>query len=101
MLCSGRGAIVDSGTTDTYLPSAAETPFKEVFRRLTGIVYSTNKMKLTPEIVGTLPNISLVIAGEDGEDFEIILRTSDYILNNSKNHFFGTLDFTERRGAGM
>nr|CCA17657.1 conserved hypothetical protein [Albugo laibachii Nc14] len=96
---SGRGAIVDSGTTDTYFPSAAATPFQEAFKRITGVEYNENKMNLTPEMVETLPNVSLIIAGEDGEDFEISLNASDYILNDSNHHFFGTLHFSERRGA--
>jgi len=33
---SGKGVIVDSGTTDTYLSSSLERPFREAFKKFTG-----------------------------------------------------------------
>ena len=36
----GKGCIVDSGTTDTYLPAAIAKQFNHIFKELTGKTYS-------------------------------------------------------------
>jgi len=53
---SGKGAIVDSGTTDTYLPRAAEQKFKTLFAQLAGgQQYHNNEVPLTAAQLARLP----------------------------------------------
>lgn len=55
----GRGIIVDSGTTDTYLPSALADGFKTAFKAASkGIVYSTGNFPLTAAQMAQLPDIA-------------------------------------------
>jgi hypothetical protein len=42
---SGKGAIVDSGTTDTYLPTAVAGQFRDAFKAISGVVH-TNRYVL-------------------------------------------------------
>eukprot|EP01033_Poteriospumella_lacustris_P009969 gene9970-7131_t len=59
VLNSGRGVIVDSGTTDTYLPAALAEPFRAAFKAAArGIVFSTGNIPLTPAQIATLPDIA-------------------------------------------
>jgi hypothetical protein len=42
---AGKGVIVDSGTTDTYLPAFLRNRFEALFRQVSGgISYSTSRM---------------------------------------------------------
>jgi hypothetical protein len=55
---SGKGAIVDSGTTDTYLPSSLASNFKEAFKTVTGGMMHTNTaVSLTEDKFKKLPTI--------------------------------------------
>ena len=54
----GKGAIVDSGTTDTYLPRGVKKKFEELFRKLSGgLAYSNNNIRLTKQQYAMLPTI--------------------------------------------
>lgn len=68
---SGKGVIIDSGTTDTYLPSAIGSKFKQMFREMTGRVFSNNPMTLTQDELHSLPT------------FVYRLRATEYTGNNS------------------
>jgi len=47
---AGKGTIVDSGTTDTYLPQVLHTPFVTLFRKFTnGLTYKNEIMHMTLE----------------------------------------------------
>lgn len=52
---SGKGIIVDSGTTDSYLPASISASFKKTFQKLTGIYPSNAPLTLTPEQYRRLP----------------------------------------------
>ena len=54
----GKGAILDSGTTDTYLPKAIARDFKERFKTLTGIDYSEDDVVLTAQQIAKLPDLA-------------------------------------------
>ena len=49
---TGKGCIVDSGTTDTYLPRKMATAFKTKWKKLSGRDYGNVKMTLTDKEVG-------------------------------------------------
>jgi len=58
--------IVDSGTTDTYFSSALASPFKKVWKELTGKDYNHSPVTLTAEQIDQMPTIILVVSGMDG-----------------------------------
>jgi hypothetical protein len=56
-LNTGKGIIVDSGTTDSYLPSSIANSFRKLFQKLTGILPTNSAIALTPEQHRHLPTI--------------------------------------------
>lgn len=61
LLNAGSGLIVDSGTTDTYLPSSINSAFKSAYKQITGTEYSNSPVQLTHEQVLALPTILIVV----------------------------------------
>jgi hypothetical protein len=57
LLNSGKGVIVDSGTTDTYLNQAVAREFNRAWKRATGKAYTHAPIRLTPEELRSLPTI--------------------------------------------
>jgi hypothetical protein len=56
-LNSGKGVIVDSGTTDTYLDKRVAKEFSKAWKQVTGLVYSHAPISLTHEQLRRLPTI--------------------------------------------
>ena len=56
-LNSGKGVIVDSGTTDTYLNRKVAREFTRAWKKATGLAYSHSPMTLTQEQLRGLPTI--------------------------------------------
>jgi hypothetical protein len=54
---SGKGVIVDSGTTDTYLNQKVAKEFTRAWKQATGQTYSHSPMSLTAEQLRSLPTI--------------------------------------------
>lgn len=50
-------AILDSGTTDTYLPSSALRPFMDAVKKVSGLDFKPKNWKLTPEQLAQLPTL--------------------------------------------
>ena len=64
---SGKGAIVDSGTTDTYLPAAAKKSFDKVFLAVAGRKYQANvPQRLSPSELRALPTIVYRLQAANG-----------------------------------
>jgi hypothetical protein len=59
------GVIVDSGTTDTYLPLAVGVPFLEAWEEALGTPYDNEPSEMTPEEVMSLPTILLILRGHE------------------------------------
>jgi hypothetical protein len=60
---TGKGTIVDSGTTDTYLPRRCAEKFKEVWAAAMGASapkYANTKMMFTPAQAANLPILTYV-----------------------------------------
>ncbi len=63
---SNRGIIVDSGTTDSYLPSNLKPAFVEAWKEVLrdpNAEYHNNYIEMTAEQVKTLPTILVVLQG--------------------------------------
>lgn len=54
---SGKGVIVDSGTTDTYLNQQVAKEFNKAWKKITGVSYSNMPISLTKEQLQQLPTI--------------------------------------------
>ena len=80
VLGSGSGTIVDSGTTDTYLPAAMRTAFVAAFSKLTkgAMAYSNKLVTLTDDQVDALPTIVFKMEGRYGEPVEVEMPPSSY-----------------------
>ena len=66
---SGKGVILDSGTTDTYLHKSLAQPFNEAWRKITGKPYSNLPVKLTRQQIAELPTILIqLVPYETGYD---------------------------------
>ena len=62
-LNSGKGTIIDSGTTDTFLPKSIAAKFKKLFKELTGVSFQ-NKIVLTLKQKKLLPDIVFRLRGD-------------------------------------
>ena len=66
---AGKGTIVDSGTTDTYLPATLRSQFQALFRTLTGKEYANKQAYYSKEQFAKLPVIVFRLMGERGEGY--------------------------------
>lgn len=66
---SGKGVIIDSGTTDTYLHKSVAEPFDEVWRKVTGVAYSNAPLRMSKKDLLLLPTVLVQLtAYEDSPD---------------------------------
>ena len=70
---TGKGVIVDSGTTDTYLHRSIAGPFEAVWRKVTGSKYSNAPVKMTEEELLKLPTVLIQLEGA-GNDVNLQVR---------------------------
>jgi hypothetical protein len=76
----GKGTIVDSGTTDTYLPYNLAPAFKALFSSLTGgIAYENKLIKLTDRKYASLPTIVYRLEGATGGQVDIHQPPRSYL----------------------
>jgi hypothetical protein len=78
-LNSGKGIIIDSGTTDTYFPILTKSNFLKQFYKITSLHYSSgvtvHKSKLVSHL---LPSIVYRFQGSDGNPVDIERPWSSY-----------------------
>jgi len=66
---SGKGVIIDSGTTDTYLHKSIAEPFDEVWRKVTGVAYANVPLRMSKKDLLLLPTVLIQLtAYEDSPD---------------------------------
>lgn len=70
---TGEGSIVDSGTTDTYLPNFIQKKFKSVFKDLTGLTYSNDNQRLSAAQLAKVPNVIFRIKDVNGKSFDVTM----------------------------
>ena len=119
VLNSGKGIIVDSGTTDTYLHESIKSVFSHAWKEVTGTPYSNSPIRLTTLELERLPTILLQIRAdpnspspiEEGDLIHKLDPTSpqDIVLaipaihymeySPSKDLFTSRLYFTETKGG--
>jgi Eukaryotic aspartyl protease len=97
---SQKGVIVDSGTTDTYLPQAAKRQFEDLFKKISGIPYSNNNIALKKSQIESLPTMIMKLEGLDGQGpVEIEMPPSSYMENLGGGKYAFRIYLTEASGA--
>jgi hypothetical protein len=76
---SGKGVILDSGTTDTYFHQSLAEPFNKVWREVTGTYYSNSPIRLTQNQLIDLPTI-LVQLLPYSTKFDMELESPDDVI---------------------
>ena len=75
----GKGTIVDSGTTDTYLPSSISAKFISMFKDISGIAFTSGNIPLTNQQLSKIPNVIFVFESIDGKPVEIVMPWTNYV----------------------
>ncbi|KAG1711676.1 hypothetical protein DVH05_008922 [Phytophthora capsici] len=100
---SGRGVIVDSGTTDTFFDAKGSRNFMKAFRDAAGQEYSEKRMKLTDDELAALPTISIILSGMKGDgtdDVQLNIPGSRYLTpSDNAGIYYGNFHFSERSGG--
>lgn len=94
--------IVDSGTTDSYLPTSMKKPFEAAFEKVTGLKYQASGggcKGYTNEQLDALPNIQVVLEAENGTDL-VLQVTPDQYLIQEQNKYCANIFLTEFSGGG-
>lgn len=95
---SGKGVIVDSGTTDTYLPRKMASAFKNRWKAVTKRSYGNSKMTLTDEQFAALPTVTFVFKDGNGDDVPVHMRPDAY-MEKVRNTYVPRVYLTEGSGA--
>ena len=76
---TGKGTIVDSGTTDSYLPTSISKKFTPIFKELSGGLNYHNKVQtITPQQFKKLPIIVFTLEGSDGGKIMVKMPPESY-----------------------
>lgn len=70
-----KGTIIDSGTTDTYLPAIVADPFLKAWDRFTDVPFSNRKHQFSYESFHSLPVITFTFQG----GVKITIRPDSYM----------------------
>jgi hypothetical protein len=97
---AGRGTIVDSGTTDTYLPQALHGNFAKMFKIISGFKYKNEAMALTPAQYALLPTIIYRLESvTPGKSVDITVHPNSYMEKQSNGKYVPRVYVSESVGA--
>lgn len=98
---AGKGTIVDSGTTDTYLPNALFQNFVALYKKITGLQYKNEMITLAPEKFASMPIIVYRLEALDAESPPIEVRVPpvSYLEKHTNNRYVPRIYLTEPNGA--
>ncbi|KAF0696100.1 Aste57867_13138 [Aphanomyces stellatus] len=99
---TGRGVIVDSGSTDTYFPASVQSTFAALYLKLAGRVYHEDEsIKLTPAAQRLLPNIQIVLRGNaTGSSVVLTIPPTQYLTASPDDGTVtNNIHFTEHSGG--
>jgi hypothetical protein len=96
---SGKGVIVDSGTTDTYLPKKLATQFKQLWKQKTGSEYANTRYTFSTEEMQALPTFEFVFHGQDEREVIVHMRPDAYLEHQGSNRYVPRVYLTESTGA--
>jgi len=87
-----RGTIIDSGTTDIYLPLAIAPTFIRVWESHTKLPFTNEPIELTYQQYKSIPNITLVLNG----GYHWILQPKYYLEPMAETPWEGRKTFVNR-----
>ena len=96
---AGKGSIVDSGTTDTYLPQAVAGKFTAIFKELSGVAFTQANTPLLESQLQKMPDLVFVLEGADGQPFEIFMPWNNYVDSVGGGKYAFRIYLTEGAGA--
>ncbi len=100
---SGKGTIIDSGTTDTYLPSVLHSHFTTLFKQLSGgMTFKNEMMQFANEerMNQVLPTVIYRLAGmAEGEFVDIEVLPESYMEKVGQGKYIPRIYLTESIGA--
>ena len=96
---SGKGSIVDSGTTDTYLPQSVASKFQSLFQELSGVVFTQANTPLTQAQLDKMPNLVFVLEDVEGKSFEVSMPWNNYVDSVGGGKYAFRIYLTENSGA--
>lgn len=95
---TGKGTVIDSGTTDTFLPISVAAPFRATWEKVTGMTYTNEEQILTPEQLSNLPQITFNLSN----NVKWSVAPRSYMENiSSSNTFKNRIYLDEKAGAVM
>jgi hypothetical protein len=95
---SGKGTIVDSGTTDTYLPQAFSDKFSQLFKDISGVKFSSGNVALSSKELAAMPNVIFTFEGTDGKPFTILMPWTNYVDSVGGGKYAFRIYLTEGSG---
>ncbi|ETV74515.1 hypothetical protein H257_11039 [Aphanomyces astaci] len=99
---SGRGVIVDSGSTDSYFPSSVGSSFASLYRTIAnGHSYrEDDAVLLSPSDQRKLPNIQFVLRGTTpGSSVVLSIPPLQYYTANADGSVANNIHFTQSSGG--
>ena len=89
---------MDSGTTDTYFPSAFADKFSSLFKDLSGVKFSSGNVALSSSDLARMPNIVFTFEGTDGKPFTILMPWTNYVDSVGGGKYAFRIYLTEGSG---
>ena len=77
----GKGTIIDSGTTDTYLNEALAPKFKKIWKQIVGKDFNNRPQNYKKSDLQKLPTITLKLDG----DTRFNIAPNNYLEKDKKN----------------
>jgi hypothetical protein len=97
---AGRGTIVDSGTTDTYLPSALHGNFARMWKSITGLKYKNEAVVLNKAQYATLPIITYRLESvHQGKHVDVTVHPNSYMEKQANDKYVPRVYVSEAVGA--
>ncbi|ETV74519.1 hypothetical protein, variant [Aphanomyces astaci] len=104
---AGRNVIVDSGTTDSYLPSAYADAWNDLFFKTTGHKYAAegggcDDTTYPDDVVQAMPAFDITMLGATtGQMVVLSIPATQLLPADDNGRRCGSLYFTEKSGGGV
>ena len=95
----GKGCIVDSGTTDSYLPSSIAKQFNQIFKDFFGKPFHNKAQMISPEEFAKLPVILFKLEGSNGKPITVSMPPESYCENLGPDKYAFRVYVNEPSGA--
>eukprot|EP01038_Epipyxis_sp_PR26KG_P006810 gene6810-9326_t len=97
---NGKGTIVDSGTTDTYLPSALQSQFKSLYTSIAKMPYGNSAIEINADQFASLPTIIYRLLGLQKDSYiDVECPPSSYLEAFKNKKYSPRIYLTEQTGA--